>query len=465
VGEKGMDRRKLVNVTICCLFFSCLQGVSGERTEIQKWQDGKASASCLIYDDAIITQFRVALPLMRERKLPATFFVNSGKIVGSKYAAKFNGRPFNEILAEAVKVPTGNDNIYERTSALLYSGYLTRGRGPVEIGRLITKGKQDEAYRIVDQVFGEIRTNQLKPAARTGSEETKDYRPLTWDEVRSFAAAGYEFGTHTISHAYLPALDEANFRYEIEKCQEELANQLGSKHSVSLAFPNDGFDERIWKYAIERFPFVRCAGSGESMPMDTRFLEFVRVNMRGNGDAAGKEEFDTFLKRVPQKEYVMTRLAPRSVTPLGDMKRWLDSGIARNACLLWIFHGVEGIGFEPLSKEVFEKFLDYVKANEGDVWVATFQDVMKYMRERMYGSATSSEKSGLIEVDLKHTLDTTLYDLPLTLKSYVPSEWQTAELSQGSAHQTLTVKRDNLGAYVLYRCVPNRETITLRRGY
>ena len=54
------------------------------KTEITKWQDGKSAAVAITYDDSTINQFRIALPLMNQRGLVATFFVITGQIPGSK---------------------------------------------------------------------------------------------------------------------------------------------------------------------------------------------------------------------------------------------------------------------------------------------------------------------------------------------------------------------------------------------
>ena len=97
-------------------------------------------------------------------------------------------------------------------------------------------------------------------------------------------------------------------------------------------------------------------------------------------------------------------------------------------------------------------------------WVATFQDVGKYMRERMHGSVSSTIKGNTISVNLTHTLDKKLYTLPLTLKTYVPSRWTSATVKDGSNETGLPVKKDKTGTYVLYHARPNTNPILLSEG-
>ena len=91
------------------------QSVTGQ-TEIAKWQNGKKGAVSITYDDGSINQFVKAVPIMNELNLPGTFFIITGNLPGSKYKAKFIGRPVKEIIEESKTVPTNKDNFYERAA-------------------------------------------------------------------------------------------------------------------------------------------------------------------------------------------------------------------------------------------------------------------------------------------------------------------------------------------------------------
>jgi hypothetical protein len=117
---------------------------------------------------------------------------------------------------------------------------------------------------------------------------------------------------------------------------------------------------------------------------------------------------------------------------MGQMKGWIDTIVRRdNIWLVLVFHGVDGIGWEPKTGAELEEYFGYIKSLDGRVWVATFGDVTKYMRERMSGRVTTVRKGKAIEVDLRHDLPVEIYDLPLTLKTTVPSGWPSVEVKQG----------------------------------
>jgi hypothetical protein len=48
-----------------------------------------------------------------------------------------------------------------------------------------------------------------------------------------------------------------------------------------------------------------------------------------------------------------------------------------------------------------------------------------------------------------------MYDLPLTLKTYVPADWKTVTVRQGQGEQKADAQQDANGTYVLYQIKPN----------
>jgi hypothetical protein len=125
---------------------------------------------------------------------------------------------------------------------------------------------------------------------------------------------------------------------------------------------------------------------------------------------------------------------------------------------------VDGIGWEPKTGAELGEYFAFIKSREDRVWVATFQDVVKYMRERMHASVQTSQDKEALEVTLRHDLKAELYDLPLTLKTTVPAGWPAVEVRQGARIQRVPVTRDGQGSFVLYQAVPNAEPVGLSRA-
>ena len=73
---------------------------------------------------------------------------------------------------------------------------------------------------------------------------------LTRGEIRALADQGHEIGGHSLTHAYLPFLDEKSVRNELEFSKKQLEDIIG-KQVTSLSFPYGGWNQRIWEIALE----------------------------------------------------------------------------------------------------------------------------------------------------------------------------------------------------------------------
>src|SRR4030095_9495543 len=97
------------------------------------------------------------------------------------------------------------------------------------------------------------------------------------------------------------------------------------------------------------------------------------------------DDLDRWSKTDPAtstKEYVRWQRGPLTETPMTLMKSWIDTAEAHdNIWLVLVFHGVDGVGWKPKTGAELKEYFGYIKSKEDKIWVATFQDVAKYMRE------------------------------------------------------------------------------------
>lgn len=414
-------------------------------TTISKWQDGKKGAVSLTYDDGSINQFRKAVPLMNTLDIPATFFINTGYIPGSTYRGTFIGREVKEIIAETATIPTGEENYFERAAAAAYLGYQGTQEDYYRAGARFDAEDPEAAYRLIDELYAKVRSGDYPPM-----EEPHDpaniIGELSWDDLRKYAGQGHEFASHMVTHPRLSSLDEPNVLYELEKSRLEILDQLGERHTFSAEVPFGTEHERAMEYAHSFYPALRNR-------MPEPYLE--ELNRSSRQDPGSFE-----------KEYVQWQRGALQRTHLPLMKSWIDTTAAHdNIWLVLVFHGVDGIGWEALSSDTLDTYFRYMRSNEEALWIATFGDVARYMRERMSATVTSEQKGKKILVELTHPLDTLQYDLPLTLKTYVPASWQEVQMEQGAqgAKKQLRAQSDSLGTYVLYRAMPGAGRVLLSK--
>jgi peptidoglycan/xylan/chitin deacetylase (PgdA/CDA1 family) len=435
-------KRMVMLIAVLGMAVNLLQAqITVGNTEITKWQYGRNGAISVTYDDGSINQFRKAVPIMNRLNMPGTFFINTGSIPGSKYIGRFIGRPVKTIIEESKAIPTGEDNVYERASAARYLGYRGTSDYFTRAGAQIDAGRPEDAYKIIDELFKKVNNGEFKPDTTTG-RVTKSENVLTWDMIKTFVSQGHEFASHMVTHPYMAALDEANIKYELEKSREEILNQLGPKYVFSAECPYGTENERAMKYALKVYPALR-----NRMP-EKFLLELNRPSRKSPVS--------------PLTEYVQWQRGATTKTPLPMMKAWVDTTAdQKNIWLVLVIHGVDGIGWEALSSESIDDYFSYIKSKENELWVATFTDVAKYMRERMNADVKTSDIKGKINIALTHSLDKAVYDLPLTLKTIVKPGWKEVVVKQGDEIKRLRTQQNGKETYVLFQAIPNSGNIEI----
>lgn len=419
---------------------STTQGDRTGKTELLKWKDGKRAAISLTYDDGSINQFRVALPLMEEQGFPGTFFINTGQIPGSEFQARFIGRAVEEIIAETAAVPTNPDNLFERASAVGFLGYPALVDSHTRAGAAVDAGNVERACQIIDEAYAKVRAGKVEKL-REGAEYSGSEQ-ITWEEIGEFALRGHEFACHTISHPRLAVLDEANMRWELEKCREDILNRLGPVHTFSCECPYGTENERVMEVALEIFPALRNR-------MPEAYLDELN---RGSRREPGRSD----------KTYVQWQRGALSETPMEVMNSWIDTCLAHdNLWLVLVYHGVDGVGWEAIPGDTLDQFFKTIKSNDGNLWVATFQDVTKYMRERMHSEAVVTRERDQIHVRLSHTLDPGLYQMPLSMRTAIPDRWESCHVTQDGTPVDYETGYDQEGKFITYQAVPNGEPVII----
>ncbi|NEA67669.1 polysaccharide deacetylase family protein [Streptomyces sp. SID12488] len=141
-----------------------------------------------------------------------------------------------------------------------------------------------------------VSTGWLRGAHRTGGAlDTM----LDWAQVRELAAVGVEIGGHSHTHPELDQLDDDALRFEVTRCREIVADELGAV-PVSFAYPY-GYSSRRVRTA------VREAGFAQALAV-------------GNG-----------LARRAQGPYALKRVTVRHGTSVQEFERLIEGReIARN---------------------------------------------------------------------------------------------------------------------------------------
>jgi peptidoglycan/xylan/chitin deacetylase (PgdA/CDA1 family) len=76
-----------------------------------------------------------------------------------------------------------------------------------------------------------------------GGEHERELLPMSWDQLGELSGAGWEIGSHTLTHPHLTQLDDATLRAELTESKAELERRLGP--CATLAYPYGDHDDRV----------------------------------------------------------------------------------------------------------------------------------------------------------------------------------------------------------------------------
>jgi peptidoglycan/xylan/chitin deacetylase (PgdA/CDA1 family) len=77
-----------------------------------------------------------------------------------------------------------------------------------------------------------------------GTRFEPELTPMTWDDLRALAGAGWEIGAHTCSHPRLPEVDPDRLRHELAESRAVCEREMGQP-CRSIAYPFGHADDRV----------------------------------------------------------------------------------------------------------------------------------------------------------------------------------------------------------------------------
>jgi peptidoglycan/xylan/chitin deacetylase (PgdA/CDA1 family) len=230
-----------------------------------------ARAACVTFDDGYADNCTIALPILKEVGLPATFFVATAYLDG--------GRMFNDTLIElAARLPAGRCD--------LSRAGLGQHRLSSPADRRALAAKLIGHFKYQD---AEARLPAAEALAAEFAIDLPDDLMMSTAQLRALHRAGMEVGGHTHTHPILARLDAARARDEILVGKQQLEERLGSPVRA-FAYPNGrpGKDYRPEHVSmVEQCGFdvavstrPAAAGAGDGLHELPRFTPWDRTPAR-----------------------------------------------------------------------------------------------------------------------------------------------------------------------------------------
>ncbi|MBN1398429.1 MAG: polysaccharide deacetylase family protein [Bacteroidetes bacterium] len=309
---------------------------------------------------------------------------------------------------------------------------------PYEVGTWM--GFRDAA---VSYTFDDNCTNQLKVAVpmfdSCGFKLTlftvTNWSP-NWSGLSNAVANGHEVGNHTVSHADFRDITDEQEELEISTASNLINTNITGPKCITLAYPYcaPGNDSICALY------FVAARGCQQfvegSTPVDFMCVSSIICGSSGSVETAG--DFENNLN------YALT------------FKGWI----------VYLIHGIDDDGgYSPLSSGVLRASVQHLYEQKEKVWVTSFGNAARYIRERNCLSVTeTSSQDSTIILQVTDTLDNDIYNVPVTIRRPLPNDWISATADQnGMPLDVVTSDIDTL-RYMMFDAVPDGGDVVIRKS-
>lgn len=183
----------------------------------------------LTFDDGYHDSSEIVAGVLEEAGLRGTFyattsFVGTGELLWFDRSALLFAAAAESLRHEVVQRVCGDGSRDERprpgADPAAWTGFL-KGCGPAERSAILAA---------LERAVGV-------------PQQTRLFRAMRVEQVVDLHRSGHEIGCHTVSHAMLPQLDDAELRRELGDSRDALTSWIGQP-VAGFCYPNGDHDER-----------------------------------------------------------------------------------------------------------------------------------------------------------------------------------------------------------------------------
>ncbi|MGA2069846.1 MAG: polysaccharide deacetylase family protein [Sedimentisphaerales bacterium] len=254
-----------------------------------------------------------------------------------------------------------------------------------------------------------------------------------WTSIQSAAAQGHEVGSHTVDHQ-LAGLSQTATINELSQSQATINSYIPGNQCVTIAYPNcaeGSYENLIAQYYIAGRV---CSSSTPNPATPSNFyqIQCTILGSSGVNTTAGITGID-------------------------------DAAAASGGWAVFLIHAIDGdSGYSPFSSAVLRQSLQYLDARRDTFWVATFANVVRYIRERNDVSiAELSGSDNIITLGVTDTLNDMTYNYPVTIRRPLPAGWPAANAAQNGQAVETSIVEVNFIRYVMFDVVPDDGNVVL----
>jgi peptidoglycan/xylan/chitin deacetylase (PgdA/CDA1 family) len=249
---------------------------------------------CVVtFDDGWRDNYDLALPILHERRLPATIFLTTD-LIGTDRAF-WHTELIHVLLHGELSRFLGAVTSLVAFPAVVQDA-LRRCAGA---GRVARAAAVDSLIEAIKAACDEPMILSLVDTLIRAAGLVRPLFPgrrffLDWTQVREMAAGGFEIGSHGCSHRIMTRLSPADASEELVRSKAEIERRVGCR-VAHFAFPNEDANETLIALAARAGYRTACVASVAARPgrSDIRLLR--RAGMHEGACGAGRAYDDALL--------------------------------------------------------------------------------------------------------------------------------------------------------------------------
>ncbi|MEO6095920.1 MAG: polysaccharide deacetylase family protein [Fibrobacteria bacterium] len=252
---------------------------------------------------------------------------------------------------------------------------------------------------------------------------------IPWDDIRKAAASGHEIASHTVTHPHLGDLSVTEQEKELKDCKDTLEREIPTQKVLTMAYPfcSAGNDAAVAKYYLAA---RKC---------DKRFEPADPANFMGLSSFSWSND-----------------------VAASSLNSNVESAISKKAWTTYLIHGIDAGGYTPVKSSMLKEHFDFLRTKENQIWIATFADVARYIRERQtltLKQVRSTKDSLVLKATI--TLPNTPYNVPLSFQRPLPDGWNTCFASQNGRALKDSLLTVNSKRMIMFDAIPDGSDIVL----
>lgn len=319
------------------------------------------------------------------------------------------------------------------------------------------------ALPVLDQ-YGFKGTFFLISSALVDSPSTPIFRYGYWSQFRRMAADGQEIGDHTVTHPDLTTLSAGDtltansIEYELYQSKKVIEQNIPGVRCIDLAYPYCTYNAQVESIAAKYFESARTCGSFVQSPNITGTNWYNVLS----GDISFDEPRQTTADDQDELDSYLNTLQNNSI-PNGQWAVFLAHEVVPMDTIAK-YDGNDTFMYQPISTYFLNELCSWLKqkSDSNEVWVTTFGDATKYIKERenfSYNIISSTSTS--IQINPTDGLDDSIFNYPLTVDVVVPSNWTDVNVQQGNNASSVKAFSDGLNNIVRINIIPDGGILTL----